>query len=125
MKVFESPSYIMTIYPDNYLQFCVKKDVMLSEENLWQSKKDAESYKPGEKYYVLVTGEEYFQVTKEAREVVASVDFSNHIHAVALFHNELPMKILGNLYISINKPVVPTRFFNDMQKAKEWLMKQK
>lgn len=125
MKVFETPTYIMNIYDDLFVEFLVKRDVQLSDEDVWQSKKEAEAYMPGKKYYVLMGGEEFFQVSKEARETAASEKFSTHIAAVALFSNELALKILGNLYIKINRPIVPTRFFNDKQKAKDWLITQK
>lgn len=111
----------MNIYDNAYLEFLVKKDAILNEQDLWQSKLEAEEYMPGTQFYVLLGGEEFFQVSREAREVAASDKFSTHLAAVALFSSELSLKILGNLYIKINRPNVPTKFFNDKKKAETWL----
>lgn len=124
MKTFETDTYIMNIHDNEYMEFLIKKDAVLNENHMWQSKKEAESYMPGKLFYVLLGGEEFFQVTKEAREVAASDSFSTHLAAVALFSNELSLKILGNLYIKINKPNVATKFFNDRKRAEEWLQAQ-
>lgn len=124
MKKIETPAYTLIIYNNAYLEFSVKKDVVLTDVDAWQSKAEAENYLPGVKFYSLVSGEEFFQVTKEARETVASDKYATHMAAVALCSNELSMKILGNLYIKINRPKVPTKFFTDKQKAQEWLMLQ-
>lgn len=111
----------MSIYDDLFLEFIVKKDTVLKEQDVWLSKQQAEETYPGKKFYVLLGGEEFFQVPKETRDAVASQKFSTHLSAVALFSNELAMKILGNLYIKINRPEVPTKFFTDKKKGEEWL----
>jgi hypothetical protein len=41
--------------------------------------------------------------------------------AVALCSGNLSLKILGSLYIKINKPMIPTKFFDDREKGKAWL----
>lgn len=121
MKKIDSENYIMIIHDDLLLEFLVKKDAVLNDKDMWESKKEAENYLPEKKFYVLLGGEEFFQVTKEAREIAASDEFSGHLAAVALFSTELSLKILGNLYIKINKPTIPTRFFNNKKKAMEWI----
>ena len=121
MKTFETAAYSMSIHNDTYLEFLGKRHVILNENDIWQSKEQAEAYMPGKKFYVLMGGEQFFQVSKEGREAAASDKFSTHLNAVALFSNELSLKILGSLYIKINKPNIPTRFFNDRTKAEQWL----
>lgn len=121
MIKFETDAYNMTIHDDLYLEFMVKRDVVLKEQDVWLSKQQAEEAFPGKKFFVLLGGEEFFQVTKETREAVATEKFSTHLVAVALYSNELALKLLGNLYIKINKPEVPTKFFTDKNKAEIWL----
>ena len=65
--------------------------------------------------------EEFFQLTVDARSVGASEKYSQYLAAVALCSKDLSLKILGNLYIKINKPHAPTKFFDDHDKAVEWL----
>lgn len=121
MKKFDTEIYTMTIHDDLFLEFIVKKDALLKEEDVWLSKRQAEESYPGVKFFVLMGGEEFFQVTRETREAVATKKFSTHLEAVALFSNELSLKILGSLYIKINRPNVPTKFFTNRTDAESWL----
>jgi hypothetical protein len=44
--------------------------------------------------------------------------------AVALYSNNLTLKIIGNLYIKLKRPASPTKFFDDRSKAIQWLKDQ-
>lgn len=59
--------------------------------------------------------------TPEMRQVSASQQYNSHFIAVALVSPSIAMKILGNFYMRINRPTVPTRFFSQHEIAAEWL----
>jgi hypothetical protein len=59
--------------------------------------------------------------TSSAREHSASPAGVKYTMADAYVVNNLAQKILGNFYISFNKPMVNTRIFDDKEKAVEWL----
>ena len=42
---------------------------------------------------------------------------------MAFVIKSLAQKLLGNAYLKINKPVVPTALFDNEEKAIEWLQK--
>ena len=60
-------------------------------------------------------------LSKEAREEYAKAGDSYGVKAVAIVTNSGIGKILGNFFISFDKPVVPTKLFNSDSAAKEWL----
>jgi hypothetical protein len=62
--------------------------------------------------------------TPEMRQVSASEQYNSHYIAVALVSPSLAMKILGNFYMRINRPTVPTRFFSQQDIAVEWMRKE-
>jgi hypothetical protein len=62
--------------------------------------------------------------TPEMRQVSASAEYNSHFIAVALVSPSVAMKILGNFYMRINRPVVPTRFFSQHEQAEQWLVQQ-
>lgn len=62
--------------------------------------------------------------TPEMRQVSASAEYNSHFIAVALVSPSVAMKILGNFYMRINRPVVPTRFFSQHDPAEAWLLQQ-
>lgn len=59
-------------------------------------------------------------VTKEAREYLAS-EGAMYIKAGALLIKSALTRMLGNIFLLINKPYVPTKLFTDIKDAKEWL----
>lgn len=121
MKTFETDVYVMNVHEDGYLEFKVKKDSLLEPEDLWLSRKQSLEYAPEKKFAVLMEAHDFFQIGSETRRVAASKEYSDGMRAVALCSNNLSLKILGSLYIKINKPPIPTKFFDDREKGKEWL----
>lgn len=61
-------------------------------------------------------------VTKDAREYLAD-EGSKCITAGALLIGSALTRTIGNIFLSLNKPPVPTKLFTDVQEAKEWLMR--
>jgi hypothetical protein len=121
MKTFETDVYVMNVHEDGYLEFKVKKDSVLEPEDLWLSRKQSLEYAPDKKFAVLMEAQDFFQIGTETRRVGASKEYSDGMVAVALCSGNLSLKILGSLYIKINKPMIPTKFFDDREKGKEWL----
>ncbi|MFL5764773.1 MAG: hypothetical protein ACJ77K_12590 [Bacteroidia bacterium] len=122
--VIEGEAYILKIHDDNFLEFIVKEDALMDTSVANEVSRILSEYRPGVKYFVLAEGQGVFKVTKELRELCASEVFSAGTYAVA-FHTTNPsMKLLGELYININKPVVPTRIFYSRQSAWEWLQEK-
>ncbi len=111
----------MNVFEDGYLEFKVKKDSVLEPVDLWLSRKQSLEYAPSKKFAVLMEAPDFFQIGSETRRVGASKEYSKDLIAVALCSNNLSLKILGSLYIKINRPPVPTKFFDDRVKAEEWL----
>ncbi len=121
MKTFETDAYIMNVHDDLLIEFKVKKNVKLLDKDIWESREQSMNYMPGKKFFVLFEVEEGFDVSADARRAGASEEYSKHVAAVALCSNRLHEKIIGNLFLKVNNPIVPTRFFDDRAKAIEWL----
>lgn len=58
--------------------------------------------------------------TREAREYMAK-EGSLFVTAGALIVSSPLSKMLGNMFLSLNPPRVPTRVFSSRTKAKDWL----
>ena len=121
MKTFETDVYVMSVHESGYLEFKVKKDSLLEPGDLWLSRKQSLEYAPDKKFAVLMEAQDFFQIGTETRRVASSKVYSDGMVAVALCSNNLSLKILGSLYIKINKPPIPTKFFDDKEKAAEWV----
>lgn len=124
MKQFETDVFKMNVHDDGFVEFCMKKDTVVQAKDFWQSREMCITYMPGKKFYVLVESDGPLQITMGARDVGASKEYSGHMAAVALYSNNLSLKIIGNLYIKLKHPATPTKFFDDRAKAVEWLRQQ-
>lgn len=60
-------------------------------------------------------------VTKEARDFMASKEGTKNIKAIAALINSPVGRIIGNFYIRISKPPFAFKIFTDKEKALEWL----
>ncbi len=121
MKQFETGAFSMTIYDDLLIEFRVKKNVKLEEKDIWESRDMSVLAYPGKKFFVLFEAEENFDVSTDARRAGASEEYARHVAALAMYSNRLYETIMGNLFLRISKPKVPTRFFDNRDKALTWL----
>lgn len=60
-------------------------------------------------------------ITKEARDFLASEKGCEGIIAAAILINSVLGSMIGNFWIRINKPLRPTKLFTDEDEAKKWL----
>lgn len=72
-------------------------------------------------YYCIVDLRKLNYAAPETRSCYAEKFFLEYRIADALVVNSLPLRLLANFYIRVNKPAIPTRMFNDVDKAKEWI----
>lgn len=121
MKTFETSAYTMTVHDDLLIEFKVKKNTTLQEKDVWESRDQSVNYIPGKKFKVLFEGDENANVSVDARRAGASREYTGHVAALALYSNKLHERIIGNLFLKINRPLVPTRFFDDRDEAISWL----
>lgn len=111
----------MIIHDDLIKEIKVKKNVTLQANDIWESRDLTINYIPDKKFYVLLEGEEDSSVSGEARRAAASEEYKQHVAALALCSNKLHEKIIGSLFLNINKPKVPTKFFDNREDALVWL----
>lgn len=124
MKTFETDVYLMNIHDDLLIEFKVKRNKTFKHTDVWESRDQSVSYMPGKKFFVLMEAEENFNATADARRAGASEEYTKHVQALAMFSNKLHETIMGNLFLKISKPKVKTKFFDDRNKAMEWLRSQ-
>ena len=93
----------------------------LQRENVLEIKEVNKQVSNGQPYAVLVDSGIYTAISKEARELLASKEFAEITIAKALLVRSLGHRIVGQFYIRINKPFIPTKIFSDREEAIKWL----
>ena len=106
------------------MEYVVKENAILDVEDVLEGKRKLTNFKPGIKFYILAEGIEFFRLTKEARKVTATKEYSDNTFAVAFYTTNISIYFLGQMYEKINKPFVPTKIFMNKEAAKNWLNEQ-
>lgn len=60
-------------------------------------------------------------INREARELYANEGSIGRVKAVALVTQSAMSRIVGNFFLSFNKPEAPTKLFSNHASAKNWL----
>ena len=79
----------------------------------------------GKKAYILNIAGKYTSIESDVRNFTAGGPHANIIAAEAFVIGSLAQRIIANFYFKVNKPVVSSAFFNDIDKARDWLLSQK
>ncbi|MBL7882912.1 MAG: hypothetical protein JNL69_02505 [Bacteroidia bacterium] len=75
----------------------------------------------GDKFPLLIIAGEYTLPTPEARAYIATPESDPYAKAEAYVVKSFSQKLVGNVFLSFNKPARPTKIFTSEEKAVEWL----
>ena len=75
----------------------------------------------GQKRGCLVDGRAALTAEPGVREYYAGPDAAKHASVLALLIGSSTMKVIANLFMAVNKPLMPTRLFTVEQEALDWL----
>jgi hypothetical protein len=112
------------ILEEGVVENILKEGVTLDAQMAWDIKSSNMQLMGGKKYKVLLKAHYLSEVTREAREIVASEKFTMDTIAMALMAESTGHRIVGNFFLTINKPVTKTALFTDQEKAMNWLREQ-
>lgn len=90
-------------------------------EDVLELKKLNKSIAEGKPYAIVVRFEHLADVSKKAKELIASKEFAEFTMAKALLVDNIGHRLVGNFYLTINKPFMKTKVFTDKTAAIEWL----
>ena len=79
------------------------------------------SFGEGVSYPTFIDITSIKSVSKESRDYFASAEGYKCITAAALLIDSSVNKIIGNFFLQINKPPIPTKLFNRKSDAVFWL----
>lgn len=74
---------------------------------------------------LLIDADEVINLTPDARKLVRELEEIVPVTKRAIVIKTLSHRLLANFYIAFNKPIVPTKVFNNYDDALNWLMNKK
>lgn len=120
----------MKIIKSALAQFEYKSDILYVKplEGLFLDKPEMESLlnsaielTEGKKYFAIIDTSNDIDSTKDAREYYANNELNRFRYADAFIVSSLPLRMVVNFFIRVNKPSIPTKMFNSKDSAFEWI----
>lgn len=121
-EILETKCVEMWLEEDNIVYVSVKPDSEVKLDDVTEIKR-TKTKLIGEKKHVLCADIINIKsITKEARDFTAGQETKNESLLAMAFIIGAPIsRVVGNFYIGLNKPIYPTKLFNDKEKAFKWL----
>ena len=113
-------SSIFRLYENKIYHVIVKKNEKVTMEFV-QKGYDFLDEHGGGPFYNIYEFHSFSDVDPEVREWAASPTNNSYTKIDAIVISNFPQKILADFYVRINKPVKPTRIFNSLEKAFDWV----
>ncbi|MBN8695772.1 MAG: hypothetical protein J0L87_04515 [Bacteroidetes bacterium] len=123
--IAEHENLSVSLRKDGIIFVSVKANIEIDVKEVKQVVNALETIFEGKKFPLLIVTGEYTLPTPEARAYIATPESDPYASAEAYVVKSLSQKLVGNVYLSFNKPARPTLIFNSEEKALEWLQQFK
>jgi hypothetical protein len=124
IATFERKEGSVKVYDNGVVESFVKEGAYLDVEYLEDGKARLEKLGLGKKFYVINESGGFYRISREARELSASREYSDHIAAVAVVVSHVAIKFVFDMYMMLDKPHTPTKAFTHKESAREWLLER-
>ena len=111
----------VSFHEEGIVRFEIEKTDEITLQNVKEYIEAVENLGGGRSFCNLIVMKHFVQVGDDARKYAASEESNIYTIADAFIINSIALKLVGNFYIRFNKPVRPTRIFNNEDDALIWL----
>ena len=120
MKNIELNKLTIELIGSNIVLIRIKDHSSIEEEDIIEAKQHNLKLTGGKAYAVVLETGDFTDVSQEARAAMASEKMETNRKATAIIITKFAQKLIGNFYLRVNKPNVPTKMFSKKEKAMAW-----
>lgn len=117
----EVKGYFTWMGQDGIARTCVKPGIDITLEHAMENTNAVSSFFKGKKYPILIDSRGIGSMSYEARRHFSVRGRDTKTCAFGIIIGSTVSRVLGNFYLGINKPAVPTKLFDNEEEATEWL----
>ncbi|MEO8759799.1 MAG: hypothetical protein ABI388_02075 [Bacteroidia bacterium] len=117
----ELPHTKVELRSDHIIQFFYGDNIQYSMKEAQELEDVVIKISKGSVYMSLRIAGKYSDIDMDVMTYLSKGRGTLFTLADAFVISSFSQKILGNFYLRINKPVQPTKFFNDIKEAEGWL----
>jgi hypothetical protein len=114
-------SCVLSLRSDDLMHIAMKEHVVLNLKDAEEMVRVFGEMGDGKKFLLLFTAGSDTTVTTESRYYASTPEANRFTIASAFVVKSIAQKLLGNAYVTFNKPITPTRIFTNEQDAIDWL----
>jgi|SRR6218665_958225 len=100
----------------------VKKGAEVELADAVENSKLVNSFFVDEKFPILIDSRGIKSISREARSFFTANGRETNTMAFAILIDSSVSKVVGNFFLGINKPAVPTKLFTNEKEALNWLI---
>lgn len=123
-KVIENKGFTTWVGEERICYTRVKPSVDITLEMALENTQAVIKVTEGESLPMLVDIRNIKSITKEARDHFSMRGRKGHVNAIAILMSSPVSKLIGNFFLGLNKPTVPTRLFTRQDNAISWLKRK-
>ncbi len=114
--------YFTWMGDDGIARTKVKKNAEVVLEDARENSVVVNSFFVDEKFPLLIDARGIKSITREARSFFTTNGRETNTMAFAILIDSSVSKVVGNFFLGINKPAVPTKLFTNEKEAAKWLL---
>lgn len=112
--------FSLTVVDDSYYEFTLLTHIEISVNHIKEIV-EAQKALGGRRLPTLVIGTKFSTTNVETMKYIAENANFPYSSAGAYVIYSLSQRMMGNFYLKLNKPQRPTRFFNSVEEARQWI----
>lgn len=113
--------YFTWMGDDGIARTKVKKGSEVKLEHAQENSVVVNSFYVDRKFPLLIDARGIKSISRDARNFFTTNGRATNTLAFAIIIDSSVSKVVGNFFLGINKPAVPTKLFSDDKSAVEWL----
>ena len=117
----ELPYMSIEVIAEDIVRFATKHDLLINMEKAMEMYHICKELFPNRGYKSLKIVEHKMKLEQNVMNFLASDERKHLISVEAVVVNSAALKFLGNFYLKIKRPVIPTKIFDNEKQAVEWL----
>lgn len=106
---------------DGIARTCVKPNIDIVLEHAVENSAVVTSFFKDKKFPILIDARNIKSMSYEARHHFSAHGRETKTNAFGIIIGSSISRVLGNFYLGINKPAVPTKLFDNESDATQWL----
>ena len=122
--MIETRIFYTSMDEGGFLRTLVKPGSEIQVEDARENTEAVIRLSGGKNFPILVDLRKIKSISKEARDHFSMRNRKPHVTAIAMLVSSPVSKIIGNFFLGLNKPTVPTRMFTSESDAVEWIRKE-